>query len=194
MLKQMVLRGTTETLELNNRSVIEITTASHGRTREYTCSCVIADEVAFWIIDGANPDREIINALHPSLATLDGELLALSSPYARRRVLWDSYRDNFSKDNKRILVAQAPTSLMNPNLDAELIKQAYVEDSASASAEYGAQFRSDVEFFISREAVTITDRIELAPARINKYVGFFDAASGSRQNAMTMDIAHIERK
>jgi hypothetical protein len=135
MLKQMVLRETTETLELNNRSVIEITTASHRRTRGYTCSCVIADEVAFWMIDGANPDREIINALRPSLATLNGKLLALSSPYARRGVLWDSYRDNFGKDNKRILVAQAPTALMNPTLDPAVIEQAYKEDPASASAE-----------------------------------------------------------
>jgi hypothetical protein len=197
MLKQMVLRETTETLELNNRSVIEITTASHRRTRGYTCSCVIADEVAFWMIDGANPDREIINALRPSLSTLDGKLLALSSPYARRGVLYDAYRDNFGKDNKRILVAQAPTSLMNPTLDPEIIEQAYVEDPASASAEYGAQFRTDVESFISREAVeavTITDRIELAPAKSNQYVGFVDAAGGSGQDAMTMAIAHIDRK
>lgn len=197
MLKQMVLRETTETLELNNRSVIEITTASHRRTRGYTCSCVIADEVAFWMIDGANPDKEIINALRPSLATLDGKLLCLSSPYARRGILWDSYRDNFGKDNKRILVAQAPTSLMNPTLDPAVIEQAYKEDPASASAEYGAQFRTDVESFISREAVeavTITDRIELAPARINRYVGFVDAAGGSGQDSMTMAISHIDRK
>jgi len=197
MLKQMVMRETTETLELNNRSVIEITTASHRRTRGYTCSCVIADEVAFWMIDGANPDREIINALRPSLATLDGKLLCLSSPYARRGVLWDSYRDNFGTDNKRILVAQAPTSLMNPTLDPAVIAQAYKEDSASASAEYGAQFRTDVESFISREAVeavTITGRIELAPVRINRYVAFVDAAGGSGQDSMTMAIAHLDNK
>jgi hypothetical protein len=197
MLNQMVLRETTETLELNNRSVIEITTASHRRTRGYTCSCVIADEISFWQIDGANPDREIINALRPSLATLGGKLLALSSPYARRGVLWDSYRDNFGKDNKRILVAQAPTALMNPTLDPAVIEQAYVEDPASASAEYGANFRTDVESFISREAVeavTITDRIELAPAKSNRYVGFVDAAGGSGQDAMTMSIAHMDTK
>lgn len=197
MLQQMVLRETTESLELTNHSVIEITTASHRRTRGYTCACVIADEIAFWNIDGANPDREIINALRPSLATLGGKLLALSSPYARRGVLYDAYRDHFGKNNKRILVAQAPTALMNPTLDLAVIEQAYAEDSASASAEYGAQFRTDVETFISREAVeavTISDRIELAPASCNQYVGFVDAAGGSGQDSMTMAIAHLDKK
>jgi hypothetical protein len=158
---------------------------------------VIADEVAFWHIDGANPDKEIINALRPSLATLGGKLLALSSPYARRGILWDAYRVNFGKNNQRILVAQAPTELINPTLDPEVIRQAYIEDPASASAEYGAQFRTDVESFISREAVeavTITDRIELAPARSNQYFGFVDAAGGSGQDSMTMAIAHIYSK
>ena len=80
MLKSMVIRESSESIELTNRAVIEITTASHRRTRGYTCSCVIADEIAFWMTseDSANPDKEIVNALRPSLATLNGKLVALS--------------------------------------------------------------------------------------------------------------------
>lgn len=199
MLKQMVLRENTESLELSNRSVIEITTASHRRTRGYTCSCVIADELAFWMTsaESANPDKEIINALRPSLATLGGKLIALSSPYARKGVLWEAYRNYFGKDDsKRVLVAQAPTELMNPTLDREVIAQAYLEDESAAKAEYGAQFRTDVESFIgfeAVEAVTIPDRRELAPARVNYYIAFVDAAGGSGQDAMTCAIAHLDR-
>lgn len=200
MLKQMVLRENTESLELSNRSVIEITTASHRRTRGYTCSCVIADEVAFWMTstESANPDKEIINALRPSLATLGGKLIALSSPYARKGVLWEAYRNYFGKDDsKRVLVAQAPTELMNPTLDPEVIAQAYAEDESAAKAEYGAQFRTDVESFISFEAVeaaTIPDRIELPPARVNWYIAFVDAAGGSGQDSMTCAIAHFDKR
>ncbi|MDN4501378.1 hypothetical protein QX776_03155 [Alteromonadaceae bacterium BrNp21-10] len=197
MLKQMVIRETTESIELVNRCCIEITTASMRSTRGYTCSAVILDEIAFWMIDGANPDREIINALRPSLATLGGKLIALSSPYARRGVLWDAYRNYYGKDSNRILVAQAPTALMNPTLDPAVIEQAYLEDEASAKAEYGALFRTDVESFISREAVeavTIPDRIELPYARCNWYVAFVDAAGGSGQDSMTCAISHTDKQ
>lgn len=193
MLEQMVHKQNAESIELTNRCVIEITTASMRATRGYTCACVIADEIAFWLTDGANPDREIINALRPSLATLDGKLIALSSPYARRGVLWESYRRHYGKDSDRVLVAQAPTLTMNPTLPPEIVKAAYEDDPQAAAAEYGAQFRSDIESYISREAVeavTIPDRIELPPARANDYYAFVDAAGGSGQDAMTCAIAH----
>lgn len=199
MLKAMVLRESTESIELTNRAVIEITTASHRRTRGYTCSCVIADEVAFWMNteDSANPDREIINALRPALATLGGKLIALSSPYARKGVLWEAYRNYYGKEEShRVLVAQASTQTMNPTLDPSVIEQAYKEDEASAKAEYGAQFRTDVETFISQESVdrvTIPDRLELLPATSNWYIAFVDAAGGSGKDSMTCAIAHKDK-
>lgn len=195
MLEAMVVRETTESIELVNRCCIEITTASMRATRGYTCACVIADEIAFWLTDGANPDREIVNALKPSLATLNGKLIALSSPYARRGVLWENYRKYFGKDNDRILVAQAPTLTMNPTLPPEIVAEAYEDDPQAAAAEYGANFRSDVESFIAREAVeavVIPDRIELPPASCNRYVAFVDASGGSGQDAMTCAIAHLD--
>lgn len=200
MLKAMVLRENTESIELTNRAVIEITTASHRKTRGYTCSCVICDEIAFWNVDAnsANPDKAIINALRPSLATLGGKLIALSSPYARKGALYEAYRLYFGKDDSsRVLVAQAPTALMNPTLDPDVIKQACDEDPVSASAEYGAQFRTDVESYISREAVeasVVPDRIELMPSSNNYYIAFCDPAGGSGQDAMTLAIAHKDKK
>ena len=197
MLKSMVIRESSESIELTNRAVIEITTASHRRTRGYTCSCVIADEIAFWMTseDSANPDKEIVNALRPSLATLNGKLVALSSPYARKGVLWEAYRNYYGNDQSvRVLVAQAPTQLMNPLLDKSVIDQAYLEDEACAKAEYGAQFRTDVESFISREAVeavTIPGRIELPPAHQNFYIGFVDAAGAKNPNIFSHEIGKL---
>lgn len=194
MLAAMVVRETNESLELSNRAVIEITTASYKRTRGYSCSCIIADEIAFWMLDGVSPDVEILAALRPSLSTLNGKLIALSSPYARKGALWNAYRNYYGRaDSKRVLVSQAPTALMNPTLDPSIIKQAYEEDPASAAAEYGAQFRTDVESFISREAieaVVIPGRFELPAAQSNYYSAFVDAAGGSGQDSMTMAIGH----
>ena len=43
--------------------------------------------------------------------------------------------------------------MMNPTVNQSIIDEATERDPASAAAEYGAQFRSDIESFVSREAV-----------------------------------------
>jgi phage terminase large subunit-like protein len=95
MLKPLVQRETAEGLELRHRCSIEVGTASFRSVRGYTLAAVICDELAFWMTDGARPDVEVIAALRPALATLDGPLVALSSPYARRGMLWDTYQTAF---------------------------------------------------------------------------------------------------
>lgn len=192
MLRTMVVKDTNESIELSNRCTIEIMTASFKAIRGYSVACAILDECAFYSDSGANPDREIIAAIKPSLATLGGKLIALSSPYARRGVLWDAYKKHFAGDSQRVLVAQAPTQLMNPLLPPEVIAEAYEDDPASAAAEYGAEFRKDVETFIDRdvvEAAVIPDRLELPPSKHQKYFGFVDPSGGSK-DAFTMAIAH----
>ena len=194
MLERMVVREDRESIELSNRAVIEITTASFRATRGYTFAAVIADELAFWRSeDSANPDAEIINAVRPGLATLQGPLIALSSPYARRGLLWETYRRDHGKESP-VLVAQADSRTMNPGLPERVVAEAYERDPVAASAEYGAQFRSDVETFVSREAVdacTVPGRQELPPVSGVQYRSFCDPSGGSK-DAMTLGIAHKE--
>jgi hypothetical protein len=58
--------------------------------------------------DSSNPDHEIVNAIRPAMATIPGALLlGISSPYARRGVLWDAYKRHHGKDGDPILVWQA---------------------------------------------------------------------------------------
>lgn len=194
MFASMVLNETAEGIELTNGIMIEIHTASFRSIRGYTCVAAILDEIAFWPTDeAANPDAEIINALRPAMATVPGALLlAISSPYARRGELWHAHHGHFGKDDDPVLVWQADTRTMNPTVPAELIEAAYEEDEAVASAEYGAQFRWDIESFLSREAVeacVIPGRRELPPCTGVRYFAFTDPSGGS-QDAMTLAIAH----
>ena len=147
MLAALIVNETKESIDLSTGITIEIHTASYRTTRGYTVVAVIADEIAFWPTDdAANPDTEILNALRPGMATVPGALLiALSSPYARRGELWRAYRDHFGKDADPVLVWQADTRTMNPTVSQDVVEQAYADDDAAASAEYGAQFRRDVE-------------------------------------------------
>jgi hypothetical protein len=195
MLHQMVASRTKETIELRNRVTIEVHTASFRAVRGYSLIGVVCDEIAFWSTDdaGANPDTEILNGLRPGMATVPGALLlAISSPYARRGALWEAYRHHYGQDGDPVLVWQADTRSMNPSVDQRLIADAYAADDAAAAAEYGAEFRRDIEGFVSREAidaVVIAGRYELSPVAGREYHAFVDPSGGS-QDSMTLAIVH----
>jgi len=181
MLERMVTREERESIELANRTVIEVSTASFRAVRGYTVAAVIADEIAFWRSDeSANPDHEILNALRPAMATLDGRLIALSSPYARKGALWDHYRRYYGKPGP-ILVAQASSQAMNPLLPDRVINEAMHRDPSAARAEYMAEFRSDIESFLDREIIDKLVRpepLELPFDRRWRYQAFVDPSGG----------------
>jgi hypothetical protein len=196
MLKAMVVRLTRETVELNNRVVIEVHTANFRAIRGYTIAAAICDEIAFWRSDeSANPDTEILNAIRPGLLTIpDSLLLCISSPYARRGALWEAYSRHYGKYSDSVLVWKASTRDMNPTVSEEDIQRAYQEDEPRARAEYGAEFRTDVELYVSRETLEearILHRVELPCSKDFQYFAFVDP-SGGQADSMTLAIAHRE--
>ena len=196
MLRQVVEAETTEGIALRNNVTIEIHTASFRAVRGYTLLCALLDEVAFWPSDesSSDPDVEVINALKPGMATIPGAmLLCASSPYARRGALWDAHRRHYGKDGDPVLVWQAATRDMNATVPQRVIDEAMEEDPARANAEYGAQFRADVEAFINREVVQAcisTGTYERAPLSGTSYKGFLDFAGGSGGDSLALAIGH----
>jgi hypothetical protein len=198
MLAQMIERRRTEAIDLGNRITIEVHTASFRAVRGYTVCAAILDEVAFWPTeDSANPDVEIVAALRPTMATVpEPLLLGISSPYARRGVLWDAFKAHWGQDRSPVLVWRAPTVTMNPTLDARVIAAAYDADEAAASAEYGGEFRRDIETFVSREVIdacVIPGRRELPWVPGVEYRAFVDPSGGS-SDSFGLAIAHIEAR
>jgi hypothetical protein len=192
MLARFIERETADAFDLTNRVSIEVATASFRSTRGYTLIAGLLDELAFWRSDesSANPDTEVIAALRPAMATIPGAmLLCASSPHARRGSLWSAYRKHHGKDGP-VLVWKAATATMNPTVPQAVIDDAYESDPASAAAEYGAEFRTDVETYIAREVVEaaiVQDRHESAPAP-GFHVAFVDPSGGS-SDSMTLAIA-----
>lgn len=196
VLKSLLRREpSVDTISLTNRINIEIRTANFKTVRGYTIPAALCDEIAFWPTeDSASPDTEILNALRPAMASVPGAMLLCgSSPYARRGALWKAYKDHFGQSGS-ILVWQADTRKMNSTIPQEFIDQAYQDDPASAAAEFGAQFRSDIEAFIPLEVVeAVTQRgvKELAPRHGVAYAAFADPSGGS-SDSFTMAIGHSE--
>ena len=94
-----------------------------------------------------------------------------------------------------VVLVQAPTLDLNPTFDAAAVATAYAEDEAAARAEYGAEFRTDVETFVSREVVeacVVPGRHELLPRRDVEHRAFCDPAGGSGGDSFTLAIAHAE--
>ena len=145
--------------------------------------------------DAAEPDTEIVNAIKPGMATIPGAmLLCASSPHARRGALWDAYRRHFGKEGDEVLVWQADTRSMNAMVPQRYIDQHVAEDPARAAAEYGAQFRVDIDSFVSREvidAAVVVARRELPPIDGVHYTAFCDPSGGSA-DSMTLAICHVE--
>ncbi|MCL6622897.1 MAG: hypothetical protein K6T55_12480 [Syntrophobacterales bacterium] len=194
VLRRMVVDSLAQEIRLKNRRVVQVMTASGASVRGRTYLACVLDELAFFRnSEGLSNDAEIVRALRPGLATTGGKLIGLSSPYARAGVLWEVYRRHYGREGD-ILVWQAPTRLMNPTIGRDLIARDLEADPEAARAEWEAEFRSDLEAFLSWEAlqaVVVPGRYELPPRSGVHYTAFVDP-SGGRGDAAALAIAHSE--
>jgi len=85
---------------------------------------------------------------------------------------------------------------MNPTVPEHVIADALAADEPAARAEYFAEFRRDLEAFVSREvieAATVPHRLGLPPVDGVSYIGFTDP-SGGAADEFTLAIAHAETR
>ena len=133
--------------------------------------------------------------MRPGLATTGGPLFIISSPYARRGELWNVYNRHFGpKGDPLILVAQGASRTFNPTLPQSVVDRAYERDPVSAAAEFGAEFRRDIESFVNADAVNACISVgvyERPPSRSISYRGFTDPSGGSG-DSFTLAIGHAD--
>lgn len=192
-LESLIVNEGKESIELAGNVIIEVITATNAAPRGRSYACVVIGEAAFLPMDAsAEPDRELIRAVRPALARVPGSLLVVvSSAYARRGELYRAVESRGERPD--VLTVVAPTLTMNPAFDADAIEQALRDDPESARSEYLSEFRSDIESYLSPEAVaavTVRGRVELPPVKGVRYVAFVDPAGGSGADSMTLAVAH----
>jgi hypothetical protein len=195
MLAARITGETAEGVDLTNQVSIEVGTASFRTTRGYSFAAVLGDEIAFWPTDdAAEPDHAILDAVRPGMASIPGSMLiCASSPYARRGALYEAHKRHWGKDGDP-LVWKATTREMNPTIPQTVIDRAMARDASSASAEYLAEFRRDIEAFMTLEVIQacVSEGITERPPEAGiQYRAFVDPSGGS-SDSMTLAIGHTE--
>ena len=165
-----------------------------GGVRGPTIACVVADEIAFWPSQGANPHDEVLSAIRPAMATIpDAKLLCISTGYAQVGALYDPHKEHYGKDNDEVLIWQADTATMNPTISQAFIDKEIAKDPEAGRAEWLGLFREDVSAAFPLEAIEacmIPGRRELLPSPdTGPYFASVDP-SGGRHDQYTLAIAH----
>ena len=114
----------------------------------------------------------------------------------RSGLFYKKITENWGKPGP-VLTARAATWVMNPTRlrDHPEIERAFAEDAAWANAEYGAEWRTDLEAFVGLDAVKACIKPgvkERLAERRNRYLAFVDAAGGSGGDSFTIAISHKE--
>lgn len=201
VLEQLIDEELKESIELSTGVTIEVATASHRTIRGRTVVGAVCDEIAFWPTDdsAADPDRAILDALRPAMATVPGSLLlCLSTPYARRGELYKAATEEQPDD---VLVIRADSATMNPGIDSRVIERAFERDPTAAMSEFGRDgeicFRADVAALLSEDAlaaVVAEGVVEVAPIEHYKLAkvprAHFDAATGSGKDSAALAVAY----
>ncbi len=194
LLEREVAAETKEGFDLNNGIKIEILTGDFRSARGHTLIAAVVDEIAFFGLDDdakVKSDTELIRAIRPALATTNGKLICITTPYARKGWTWKVFQKNFGNDNGRILVVNCPSRSLNPLLSPATVQAALDEDMAAAKSEYLGEFRDDVAEFLPREVIercVVKDRRELLPDASRTMVGFCDV-SGGRNDSSVLALA-----
>jgi hypothetical protein len=106
--------------------------------------------------------------------------------------MYQTFKSCYGQDGD-VLVWKAATREMNSRVPQSVVDRAYAQDSASASAEFGAEFRSDLEAYVPMEVVeaaVISGRRELPPILGVPYTAFCDPSGGSGGDSFTVAVAH----
>lgn len=173
-----------EAIMLKNGVNVEVMTASLRSLRGSTNVGAVLDECAYYRTDeAADADHEIYQSVKRGMLTIPNAMLVMiSSPYGKRGLLWDTYKEHWGQDGSATLVWKAPTYVMNRTVTRESLQSEFDRDPEKANADYNAEFRSDVARFIPLEIIEANvdvGRVEFPPAPDRFYMAFADPSGGS---------------
>jgi hypothetical protein len=195
-------------LTLRNGLQVSVLTGDPKKVRGFTLVAAVIDETAFFGLDeesSVRSDVELIRSIRPALATTNGRLICISSPYARRGYCFSTYQRFHGENRGKVsafcpawttLLWKAASRVMNPTLSQKVIDAAVLEDPAAARSEFYAEFRDDVSEYVPRsliESLVAQGRKGLLYRSDRSYAAFCDL-SGGRGDDAALAIAHREER
>lgn len=172
-----------ESLVLHNDVILEVQSCSYRSVRGRTCFLFLAEELAFWHIQGERPADQIIAAMRPSLATAGGKMIVISSPYSRQGPLYEHYERYYGKNDPNILYWKAATRTMNPTISEKFINNELSKDRAAGASEWLGEWRSDISGAYDHDAVMACATLpgEMGPKPYQVYSAFVDPSGGNER-------------
>jgi hypothetical protein len=199
VLRQEIVDYTTSEIRLRNGITLACHSNSFRNVRGRTLLACVFDEVSFWRDETtAQPDVETYTAVLPSLATTNGLLVGISSPYRRIGLLHSKHKAAYGISDDEVLVVQGSSQTFNPSLTDKVIAAQKLADPTASASEWDAQFRADLVGFLDdaliERAINRDRPLELPPMRPPVYYQAGVDVSGGAigGDAYALCIAHKE--
>jgi Phage Terminase len=198
ILSKEIVGLTAHEITLRNGIVIAVHSNSFRTVRGRTLLAAVLDEVAYWRDESsAIPDIETYRAVLPALATTNGMLIGISTPYRKVGLLHQKYRDHFAVGGDEVLVVKGSTKAFNPTLPDSTIAAQRMADPTAAPSEWDAEFRTDISTFLDDELIDAAIEwgrpLELPPTKTlfgSIYKAFTDPSGGVGADSYTLSICH----
>ena len=198
-LRKEIVSATRSEIRLRSGITIAVHSNSFRTIRGRTLCAAIFDETAFWRDETSlMPDLETYTAVLPGLATTNGMLIGISTPYRKLGLLYQKHRDHFGVDGDDVLVVQGSSLTFNSaTLSDAAVAAQRAADPTAADAEWDAIFRTDIGAFLDDElidrAIDYGRPLELPPQDGVVYRAFVDSSGGAvGGDAYALGIGHLE--
>jgi hypothetical protein len=193
LLSRLIVSETADTLELENGVRLTVLPCRPAALRGLRCRAVILDELAYFQSSDDRPlDREAWFAAVPTISTTGGRIIAISSAGSPSGLMYDWFEKYYGSASPEMLVLRAPTSELNPTIDAAYLARIEREDPELFDAEFGAQFRAPRSALLEAEVINralMPDVREVPPRDGILYDAFCDM-SGGRSDEAALAIGH----
>ena len=170
ILKRLIVRETSDTLELSNGAVFKALPASSRSGRGMACPLLIMDELAHAVEteSGNAAGSSLYQALSPSVAQFGklGKILLLSSPWIQSGIFWSLFKQASSGNFAHMQVVQLPTWEVNPTISSDFLEQERSRDPELFAVEYGASFSQSLSGFVGGDLVDAAINYDRGPLPI----------------------------
>jgi len=197
VLRKMIQKATVDTIDLTNGMSIQVFPCSIARIRGQSLAVFLADEVAFWRVEGKNVDKLVLDSARPALRLEYAKMIKISSPWSMTGEAYGDYRNHFGKEEADVLVIRGSTEDWNPAFSKAKLERAKRRDPVAYATEYEANFRQDLMAMYDPELIdrAVSDRpVEIPYQWKWNYVSFVDVAGGGGKDSYAMAIGHLENE